>query len=596
MMFLSKHFAPLLAMIKLALRIAPGLFALILLLNMLASIVPAGLIYIGKAILDHLISAISNPIARQIQILLLWVAAECLLRFVQIILGRLTLLCNQRFSNRLQYQIQQDFLSACAREPYHHFEDAAFYQKLQMMINRVFYGASGYLLQWITWFRSIMQLLSILALLAHINLVFLFVIVTLNVFSFWSNCQRIQRNFAQEDMLNKKQRQISYLFQILTSDIFLRDLKLFGAEVFFQKRYLDRYQDLQMQRHAILKKDQQHSNALEILTTLSYYAFYIYIIFGVLHKKLTVGDISLYQRAYTALDNGIHTFLTGFSSLYENNLYFEQYFDFVAIKKSIGTPKILEGAFNKLRVHNLNFTYPQAKCAALHNINLDLQSGEIIAIVGPNGCGKTTLIKLLSGLYPLTSGTIQVQDADLSAIDLASYQKRLGVIFQDFNRYALSFKDNLICAQTEYAEDTQRLLQAIQAAQLNGVLEKMSLGLETILAQSYEHGQQPSSGEWQKIALARLLFRDPDLIVLDEALANLDNENRNHFVQLLRVFAKEQKKMIVLIGHQLPCLQFVDKIYVMDQGHIVESGSHETLLTQQGRYYDLWLKDQLLES
>jgi len=545
--------------------------------------------------LDHLIAAVSNPVKSRIQILLLWIAAECVLRFVQIILSRMTLLYNQRFSNRLQYQIQQDFLSACAREPYHHFEDAAFYQKLQMMINRVFYGASGYLLQWITWFRSIMQLFSVLVLLVHINLVFLFVIVTLNIFSFWSNCKRIQRNFAKEDVLNKKQRQISYLFQILTSDIFLRDLKLFAAEIFFQKRYLHHYQNLQEQRQALLRKDQQHSNGLEVLTTLSYYAFYIYIVFGVLHKKLTVGDISLYQRAYTALDGGIHNFLSGFSSLYENNLYFEQYFAFIACKKSTDTRQILAGTLNKLSVRNLNFTYPQAKLPTLQNINLELKAGEIIAIVGANGCGKTTLIKLLSGLYPVTAGAIQVQDKDLTTLDLASYQKRLGVIFQDFNRYALSFKDNLICAQTEYAEDTQRLLQAIQTAQLQDVLEKMAQGLETILAQSYEHGQQPSSGEWQKIALTRLLFRNPDLIVLDEALANLDNDHRNYFVHLLRTFAKQQKKMIIFIGHQLPCLQFVDKIYVMDQGRIVEEGPHDILLAHQGRYYHLWLKDQSLE-
>lgn len=590
---LPKHVAPLISVLKLATRVSPGLLVIMVCLNIAISVIPAGMIYVGKVILDLLVYNVAHH-GNSLKPLFIWVSVECFLRFAQIALTQSSTLYNQKFANRLQLRIQQDFFAACARQAYHHFENPEFYQKLQLMIGRVFYGATSYLMTLIAWFRTLIQFVSIFALLADINIFFLIVIIALNILAFAGNCKRIKKSFSKEQELTKKQRKISYLFQLLTSDTWIRDLKLFGAELFFQKRYLNDYQELQKDRQKIMKNNQQFGSFMEIITTISYYAFYIYIIYGVIKLRLTVGDISLYQRSYTALDSNISNFLNSFTSIYENNLYFQQYFDFIAPETSHEKKSHFERPVKKIEIKNLCFRYPGATHATLRHINFQAKAGEIIAIVGQNGCGKTTLMKILSGLYPCARGEIYINDQDLTQLETASYQAGLGVIFQDFNRYALSLHDNIICGSTEHADDATRLTQAIVSTRLENVLSNLANGEETILSKSYEHGQQPSSGEWQKIALSRLFFRNPDVLILDEALANLDNINAQHMIEALKTYAQKNCKILILIGHQLHNLQFASTIYVMSEGQIVEHGTHEKLLALHGKYHELWANENCL--
>lgn len=589
-MFYHKYASSLVSLVKLAIQVSPALLCGMVLLNILASLIPAGLIYAGKIILDTLVLLLKQP-GKSIHPLIFWISIECLLRFSQIWLARFTTIYNQRFSNRLQLVIQRDFLMACAKVPYHRFEDSHFYQDLNLMIGRVFYGATSYLMMLISLMRSFIQLASVFALLFQINIVFLLVIVALNLLSLFSQSRRSRQNFSQEREISSIQRLSSYVFQLLTTDSFLRDIKLFGTETFFRRLYFQQCEKIHQARQTMLAKDQNFHSLFETLSALSYYAFYIHIIFSVLKGVLSVGDISLYQRAYTAIDSGLLSFMNCLNNIDESHLYFKKYFDFQADTLTPKTGQDLNQPLQKIDIQHLSFCYAGAKQAALQDIQMTFKAGEIVAIVGSNGCGKTTLIKLLSGLYPSPEGAILINGMPLSQLNTESYQQRLGVLFQDFNRYDLSLRNNIVCGAADFEQDEARLAQTIQTAHLEGLLEKLALGLETPLAKSYEQGQQPSSGEWQKIALSRLIFRDADLIILDEALTHLDNHNRAYFMQVLREWVKKHKKILVLVSHQLHQIQVADRIYVIDQGHLAEQGSHHELLDRGGKYHALWLQE-----
>jgi ATP-binding cassette subfamily B protein len=300
--------------------------------------------------------------------------------------------------------------------------------------------------------------------------------------------------------------------------------------------------------------------------------------------------MTLYLTIFRQGQSTFQSILSGVGSIYENNLFMANLFDFLGIEPQMG----IAGRIQKLPVplrrgiefRGVGFRYPDSEEWALRDIDLTIRPGEKIALVGPNGAGKTTLIKLLSRLYDPTEGTVLIDDIDIRELDPRELRQRVGVIFQDFVRYHVPARENVGFGQIDSLENTEQIIEAARKSGAHPIIEDLPEGYETMLGRWFHGGHELSIGQWQKIALARAFMRDAEILVLDEPTASLDAETE------YEIFRRFQEltvgKMAILISHRFSTVRMADRIVVLQEGRIVEIGSHHDLLNQGGIYGHLF--------
>ena len=233
----------------------------------------------------------------------------------------------------------------------------------------------------------------------------------------------------------------------------------------------------------------------------------------------------------------------------------------------------------------MSFRYPSQTRDAVEHVNIHIPAGQVVALVGENGSGKTTLAKLIAGLYAPTHGVVRVANGDLALVDGPARTRHAVTVFQDFARFALSARDNIVLGGSTRADDDDRVQRAIEAAGLESVIATLPNGLDTVLASQFEGGVDLSSGQWQRFALARAFYRDAPVLLLDEPTASLDA--RSEFLLFERVREIARGRTVILISHRLASVRGVDRIIVMKTGRIVESGTHSELIANGGLYAEL---------
>lgn len=296
-------------------------------------------------------------------------------------------------------------------------------------------------------------------------------------------------------------------------------------------------------------------------------------------KKFSLGDFTLFLNTLFAFSGQLSNILLNFGSLYENDLFVHDYFQLLNLKnenkKEEKNKIIFREGFSTIKFENVFFAYPQSKKLALKNINLAIKKGENIALVGRNGAGKTTLIKLLLGFYPPTKGKILIND-----INLHWWWEQVGILFQDFAKYYLTLKENVSFDQIKKIDENE-IVDALKKVQGEDLL-KNKKGLNQILGRWFEEGEEISVGQWQKVAIARALYRDAPLLILDEPTSNINPESEEKiFENLVNLY---RDKTLVFISHRFSTVRKADKIFVIDEGEIIEKGDHKQLLKLNGLY------------
>jgi ATP-binding cassette, subfamily B, bacterial len=282
--------------------------------------------------------------------------------------------------------------------------------------------------------------------------------------------------------------------------------------------------------------------------------------------------------------------LLGFSQIAGQALYLEDLFSFFAVRPSIASPPDPRPFPQPLRsgivFENVGFRYPDSSRWAVRYLSLTLRAGEVVALVGENGAGKTTIVKLLARLYDPTEGRILLDGYDLREYDLTDLRRHLGVIFQDFVRFHFTAGENIGAGQIEAADDRSRIHQAAQRSLADRIIQRLPQGYDQPLGKRFREGADLSGGEWQKIAIARAYMRDADVLILDEPTAALDARSEYEVFQRFRDLSLG--KTAILISHRFSTVRMADRILVLEDGHVVESGSHEELVTSGRRYAELF--------
>ncbi|MBW2689590.1 MAG: ABC transporter ATP-binding protein [Deltaproteobacteria bacterium] len=392
--------------------------------------------------------------------------------------------------------------------------------------------------------------------------------------------------FGFEQSRVQLERQAWYYHWMMTSLYFAREIRLLGIGALFKERYSDLRRQLREGRLEINAKRVRRDLLAQGGATVVLYGTLAAMAFFAIQGSMTLGVIVMYfqgyQRALTALQN----VLQGLAWLYEDNLFLKHFYVFldlpVSVEQNEGQSSVPEPHTLGLVCRDLHFTYPSRKEPSLKGASLEIRPGEVVALVGANGAGKTTLAKLICRLYDPEQGQLSWEDQDLRSFLPKAWRRQVSVVSQDFAQFDMTLAENIWLGDIEKEADPEQLHAASRTAGADQVVNQFTDGLETQLGTHFHSGQELSIGEWQRLALARAWFRNAPLLVFDEPSSSLDPLAEAEMIRSFRTVIGQRSALI--ISHRLSSVQLADRIYVMDDGRMVENGTHEELLRHDGVY------------
>ncbi len=387
-----------------------------------------------------------------------------------------------------------------------------------------------------------------------------------------------------------ERRQLEYLRQIGASADSAKEIKLFGLGDFLSTRFRDLSAQILIENRNLSVKRAWQTGALSAISTLTYYAAYAYIVWRTLHGEFSIGDLVFLATSFGQLNGYLQQILIGFTQIAGQSLYLDDLFSFFEIAPTILEPTMPKAFPQPLRqgivFDNVGFRYPGSERWAVRNLSFTVPAGETLALVGENGVGKTTIVKLMTRLYDPDEGRVTIDGIDLKELSTRELRHHIGVIFQDFLRYSFSAADNIGVGRIDVADDRERIIRAAEQSLADKAIGRLPEGYDQMLGRVFAKGQDLSGGEWQKLAIARAYMREAEIIVLDEPTAALDARAEAEVFERFKKLA--DGTTAVLISHRFSTVRMADRIVVLAEGKVVESGSHEELVAAGGRYAELF--------
>lgn len=583
--------------IALVARSAPRGAMALGLLTVFSALLPLAIAYTGKAIMDAVV-AHSAPLT------LRWALVELGLVALQALSQRALALNNGLIGARLGLDINTMILQKALTLSLRHFEDPEFYDQLTRARREASFRPLSMVTASFSLFQNAVTLTGYIILLtrwsglAVLGLIVAAIPATIAEMRF-SNAAFRMRNWRSPEA-----RRLNYLEYVLANDGHAKEVKLFGLGPVLLERYRTLGEGFYEDDKKLAVRRAGWAYSLSLVGTCAFYASYVFMAIAAAEGRLTLGNMVLYVMAFRQGQQSFQSILGAIGGMYEDNLYMSNLFSYLAIpvesppamapeadakpespSSALSAP--VDAGLQGLVFDDVGFRYPGREAWALRHVNLTIPKGESLALVGHNGAGKTTFIKLLTRLYEPTEGRILLDGRDLRAWEPEALRRRVGVIFQDFNQYQLKVRENVGFGSVDHRDDDARVGRAVERGGATAVIEGLKAGLDTQLGRWFKEGAELSGGQWQKVALARAFMREEaDILVLDEPTAALDAEAEHAVFERFRALA--QGRTTILISHRFPTVRMADRIVVIDGGRIVEEGTHASLVEQGGRYAHLF--------
>jgi ATP-binding cassette subfamily B protein len=575
---------------KLVWLASPLLTAGLALLNLLRGITPAITVTISQLVIDGVLHGIRT---HSINPIWLPVGLQLLVGVVDRLLMTLSNIDQQLLQERVSNNIQLQILEKANTLDLSFFENPEFYDRLRHAADESTYKPVSMISDTFGLGRTFITLLSMLFLLFQLSWWLAIVALLIPIPSFIASSRYGWMGFQRMRRQSPERRQMQYFTRIMTIDDYNKEIKLFNLGNFFIERTKLLMAKFYDENKKILIPRYMVGFFWSAVTVAANSAIYLYIALQAVFGHITLGQLTKFTQATVQAGSSFQSLLDGFASTYENNLFVSTLFEFLEYTPqilppehpvSIDPPAEVKGLDIEFR--NVCFTYPGKSESALKNVSFTIKAGEAIALVGRNGAGKTTLVKLLTRLYDPDEGEILVGGRNIKEYDLEELREQVGVIFQDYVRYNMKANENIGMGRVAEIENQALVTSAARKSGADSVIEKLDDGYESMLGRWFDNGVQLSGGEWQKVALARAFIRDARILILDEPTSALDPQAEydvfNHFRQLT------EGKTAIFISHRFSTVRLADRIFVIEQGILRESGSHRELMDLNGRYAELF--------
>ncbi len=558
-------------------------------LRILKSAMPVAILYVGKLIIDEVVALSTTNRGGSQNFLWQLVAAEFALAVASDGLNRAISLVDSLLGNLFSNHTSVRIMEHASTLDLDQFEDSAFYDKLERARQQTV-GRTILLSQVLTQVQDVVTMGFLAVGLMTFNPWLILLLIVAIVPAFMGESYFNDRSYALTRGQTPERRELDYVRYLGASDETAKEVKIFNLSGFLIKRFKTLSDKFYRDNKNLVVKRSAWGTVFAIIGSAGYYAAYIFMIFRTASGALSIGDLTFLAGSFRQLRGLLEGILNRFTSVSQGAIYLQDFFEFFEIKpriiiatKPLPFPNPIKQGFV---FENVGFKYAHSDRWANRHLSFELKAGEKLALVGENGAGKTTLVKLMVRLYDPVEGRILLDGVDLREYDINELRLNTGIIFQDYIRYQMSFAQNIAVGNILEESNRSLIQQAAEKSLADLLARKLPGSYDQALGRRFNNGVELSGGEWQKIALARAYMKDAQLLVLDEPTSALDA--RAEYEVFQRFAELTSGKSAVLISHRFSTVRMADRILVLERGELIESGSHEELLGQQGRYAELF--------
>jgi ATP-binding cassette, subfamily B, bacterial len=577
--------------LKLVWNSSPGWTLTNIVMSVLRSVFPLMLIWLLKVVIDDITQA-AKAASSAHSINIIWpILALAIIWFFDEASSDFGNYVRKKQAMKLEVYMYGLLHSKAIRLDLINFERPEYFDCLSRASREAPWRPNSILNNLVSMLRGVLSLLLMAGLILTLKWTLVLLLLVANIPGIWLRLYYADILYNFQRQQTPEARKSAYFNWLLTGDRPSRELRLFGLGNYF----------ISLFRKSFLKQKEEEIDIIRRRTLIEFISNFfkasallislLFIARQTISGRLSVGQMAMFLLAFRQGMIYIKDLFSSVAGLYEDSLFIGDTFEFLNLRENItaAEPSVVPQPLNKkITVDNLSFTYPGNNYKTISNVSFEIKKGEIIALVGPNGAGKSTLVRLLSRLYDGDSGNIKYDDTNIRNFDPEEYRKHFSVVFQDFMLYNLTAGENIRMGNIDEKSPENRLKASAETTGIDDLINNLQNGYETVIGNLFDDSRELSWGEWQKIALARALFRNAPVLILDEPSSALDADTEYEIFSRFREIVKGRTS--VLISHRFTNVSLADRIIVLNKGEIAETGTHDELMKKGGIYFTMYTK------